>query len=158
MSPLHINRENARWWIVLGGVTAALIASDQKISDTLPQTTASTSPSRWTSRVGRRLFAVIRFGAPSISLVKPATTRERSTPAESNRSSHRYSDRRQHHENLQCEIGCFTGQDRNERVYCGRFQMARDVVVKKIVDRSSRGARTSIVVSVFLGNVVPKFS
>jgi hypothetical protein len=52
MSPLHINRENARWWIVLGGVTAALIASDQKINDTLPQTTALTSPSRWTSRLG----------------------------------------------------------------------------------------------------------
>src|SRR4030095_8765506 len=30
-SPLHINREDARWWIVFGGATAALIASDQKI-------------------------------------------------------------------------------------------------------------------------------
>jgi membrane-associated phospholipid phosphatase len=51
-SPLHINRENARWWITLGGATAALIASDQKITNTLPQTTAFTSPSRWTSRLG----------------------------------------------------------------------------------------------------------
>jgi len=51
-SPLHINRENARWWILFGGATAALIASDQKITDTLPQKTAFTGPSRWTSRMG----------------------------------------------------------------------------------------------------------
>ena len=51
-SPLHINGENARWWMLFGGATAALIASDQKISDTLPQTTAFTTPSRWASRLG----------------------------------------------------------------------------------------------------------
>jgi membrane-associated phospholipid phosphatase len=51
-SPLHINRDNARWWILFGGATAALIASDQKISDTLPQKTALTTPSRWASRLG----------------------------------------------------------------------------------------------------------
>jgi membrane-associated phospholipid phosphatase len=51
-SPLRINRDNARWWILLGGATAALIASDRTITDTLPQTTAFTTPSRWTSRLG----------------------------------------------------------------------------------------------------------
>jgi len=51
-SPLHINRENARWWILFGGATAALIASDRTITNTLPQTTAFTTPSRWTSRLG----------------------------------------------------------------------------------------------------------
>jgi hypothetical protein len=51
-SPLHINRENARWWILFGGATAALIASDQKITDTMPQKTAFTGPSRWASRLG----------------------------------------------------------------------------------------------------------
>jgi membrane-associated phospholipid phosphatase len=51
-SPLHINRENARWWLLFGGATAALIASDKEITDTLPQKTAFTGPSRWTSRMG----------------------------------------------------------------------------------------------------------
>src|SRR5262245_18579941 len=32
-SPFHINRDNARWWLLFGGTTAALIASDQKITN-----------------------------------------------------------------------------------------------------------------------------
>jgi membrane-associated phospholipid phosphatase len=52
LSPLHINREDARWWILFGGATAALIASDRTITNNLPQTTAFTTPSRWTSRFG----------------------------------------------------------------------------------------------------------
>jgi len=55
-SPFHINRENAKWWIVFGGATAALIAADQKISDTLPQKTFLTTPSKWTSRIGADYF------------------------------------------------------------------------------------------------------
>ncbi|PYS34507.1 MAG: hypothetical protein DMG14_29275 [Acidobacteria bacterium] len=51
-SPFHINRENAKYWAVLGGATAVLIGFDQKISDTLPQTTSVTRPSKWTSRIG----------------------------------------------------------------------------------------------------------
>jgi membrane-associated phospholipid phosphatase len=51
-SPLHINRENARWWLLFGGATAALIASDRTITNNLPQTTPFTTPSRWTSRLG----------------------------------------------------------------------------------------------------------
>jgi membrane-associated phospholipid phosphatase len=51
-SPFHINRENAKWWVLFGAGTAALIASDQKISDSLPQTNKLTTPSRWTSRLG----------------------------------------------------------------------------------------------------------
>jgi len=52
LSPFHINRENAKWWILLGGGTAALIATDQKFSDNLPQTTSLTKPSTWASRLG----------------------------------------------------------------------------------------------------------
>src|SRR5215831_19084744 len=51
-SPFHINRDNARWWLLLGGATASLIASDQKITNTMPQKTALTTPSRWASRLG----------------------------------------------------------------------------------------------------------
>ena len=51
-SPFHINRENAKWWILFGAATATLIANDQKISDTLPQTTFLTTPSKWASRLG----------------------------------------------------------------------------------------------------------
>jgi membrane-associated phospholipid phosphatase len=51
-SPFHINRENAKYWAVLGGATAVLIGFDQRISDTLPQTTSLTKPSTWASRIG----------------------------------------------------------------------------------------------------------
>jgi membrane-associated phospholipid phosphatase len=51
-SPLHINRENAKWWILFGAATGTLIANDQRISDTLPQKTFLTRPSTWASRIG----------------------------------------------------------------------------------------------------------
>src|SRR6516225_2201493 len=51
-SPFHINHENAKWWILFGGATGALIANDQRISDTLPQKTVLTKPSTWASRIG----------------------------------------------------------------------------------------------------------
>jgi len=51
-SPFHINRENAKYWAILGGATAVLIEFDQKISDTLPQRTFLTTPSTWASRIG----------------------------------------------------------------------------------------------------------
>lgn len=51
-SPFHINRENAKWWIVFGAATGALIANDQRISDTLPQKTVLTKSSTWASRLG----------------------------------------------------------------------------------------------------------
>jgi membrane-associated phospholipid phosphatase len=51
-SPFHINRENAKYWVLFGGATAVLIGFDQKISNTLPQTTSLTKPSTWASRIG----------------------------------------------------------------------------------------------------------
>ncbi len=51
-SPLHINRENAKWWLIFGGATAALIAADRKMSNGLPNTRAQISASRWASRLG----------------------------------------------------------------------------------------------------------
>ncbi len=52
LSPFHINRDNAKWWIFFGGLTGTLIAFDQRISDTMPQETALTTPSKWASRIG----------------------------------------------------------------------------------------------------------
>src|SRR5215467_13847085 len=51
-SPFHINRDNAKWWILFGAATGTLIANDQRISDTLPQKTFLTRPSTWASRIG----------------------------------------------------------------------------------------------------------
>lgn len=51
-SPAHINRSNAKWWLAFGGGTAALIATDQKFSNSLPQTTRFSTPSTWASRLG----------------------------------------------------------------------------------------------------------
>src|SRR5262245_11124754 len=55
-SPFRINRQNAKWWALFGGATATLISADQKISDSLPQTSAFTQPSRWASRLGADYF------------------------------------------------------------------------------------------------------
>jgi membrane-associated phospholipid phosphatase len=51
-SPFHINRENAKWWALFGGATATFIAVDQRISNSMPQTTALTTPSKWASKLG----------------------------------------------------------------------------------------------------------
>jgi len=51
-SPFHINRENAKWWIVFGAASATLIANDQKISDSMPQKNVLSKSSTWASRLG----------------------------------------------------------------------------------------------------------
>ena len=55
-SPLHINRRNAKWWIAFGAGTAALIATDQAVSNNLPQETRLTKSSQWASRLGSSYF------------------------------------------------------------------------------------------------------
>ena len=51
-SPFHINRDNAKWWIAFGGGTAALIAVDQRVSNSMAQQNSLTKPSTWASRLG----------------------------------------------------------------------------------------------------------
>ena len=55
-SPLQINRDNAKRWIVFGGGTAALIATDQAVSNNLAQETSLTTSSHWASRFGSAYF------------------------------------------------------------------------------------------------------
>jgi membrane-associated phospholipid phosphatase len=55
-SPFRINRNNARPWIVFGGGTLALIAVDQKFSNSMAQENRLTSPSKWASRLGSDYF------------------------------------------------------------------------------------------------------
>jgi len=51
-SPFHINRDNAKWWILFGGGTAALIATDKKFNQHLPNSNTQLSVSKWASRLG----------------------------------------------------------------------------------------------------------
>lgn len=55
-SPFHINRDNARRWLLFSGAAAALIPFDQKISDSLPNTHAQLSAGKWGSRFGADYF------------------------------------------------------------------------------------------------------
>lgn len=51
-SPFHINRDNAKWWILFGGGTAALIATDKKFNQHLSNSNTQLSASKWASRLG----------------------------------------------------------------------------------------------------------
>ena len=51
-SPLHIKAKDAKWWLIFGGATAALIAKDADISDQLSNSSRVVGVSKWTSRFG----------------------------------------------------------------------------------------------------------
>jgi len=51
-SPLHINRNNAKWWVLFGAGTAALIATDKKFNEHLPNSNTQVNASKWASRLG----------------------------------------------------------------------------------------------------------
>jgi membrane-associated phospholipid phosphatase len=57
-SPFRINRGNVKPWIIFAGGTAALIATDQKFSNRLPQETRLTPGSKWASRLGSDYFLI----------------------------------------------------------------------------------------------------
>src|SRR5262245_5473213 len=42
-SPLHINRDNAKWWALFGGSTIAFLPVDQRLSNSLPNTVSQIS-------------------------------------------------------------------------------------------------------------------
>jgi len=51
-SPFHTSKENAKWWAIFGGATAALVATDRWTSKQLPNTKDQLAVSTWTSRFG----------------------------------------------------------------------------------------------------------
>jgi len=51
-SPLHIDRDNAKWWALFGAGTAALIATDKKFNQHLSNSNTQLGVSRWASRLG----------------------------------------------------------------------------------------------------------
>jgi len=51
-SPFRMNRHNAGWWAFFGGTTAALIATDQRTSDALPDSPRQAAISSKVARMG----------------------------------------------------------------------------------------------------------
>lgn len=50
-SPAHITRRNAKWWVLFGGTTAAMIATDRPFMTALPNNQTQAAASRWASRL-----------------------------------------------------------------------------------------------------------
>jgi len=51
-SPFRMTRRNAKWWLIFGAVTGALIATDRRTSQQLPNTADQLAVSRGFSRLG----------------------------------------------------------------------------------------------------------
>ena len=51
-SPFRITRKNAKWWLIFGAATGALIATDHRTSEQLPNTGSQVAFSRHVSQVG----------------------------------------------------------------------------------------------------------
>jgi membrane-associated phospholipid phosphatase len=51
-SPFRMTRQNAKWWLIFGAVTSALIATDHRSSQQLPNTGDQLAFSRGVSRLG----------------------------------------------------------------------------------------------------------
>lgn len=51
-SPFHTSRANAKWWVIFGTATAALIATDKNTVKQLPNSPTQISVSKWGSRIG----------------------------------------------------------------------------------------------------------
>ena len=73
-SPLHINRDNAKWWILFGAGTAALLATDRTVSDHLPQSNTQLRVSKWASRAGAD-YTIYPLTASTVSIARVAGRR-----------------------------------------------------------------------------------
>jgi len=55
-SPFHTTKADRKWWLIFGGATAGLIASDRWTSKQLPNTNDQLAVARWTSKFGGAPF------------------------------------------------------------------------------------------------------
>jgi len=62
-SPFHTTRADRKWWLIFGGATAGLIASDHWTSKQLPNTTDQLAVAKWTSKFGGAPFLLPASGA-----------------------------------------------------------------------------------------------
>ena len=51
-SPFRMTRRNAKWWLIFGAATGALIATDRRSAQQLPNTGDQVAVSRGVSRLG----------------------------------------------------------------------------------------------------------
>jgi membrane-associated phospholipid phosphatase len=51
-SPFHTSKADAKWWVIFGGTTAVLLATDRWTSKQLPNTSDQVAVATWTSRLG----------------------------------------------------------------------------------------------------------
>jgi hypothetical protein len=61
-SPFRMKRSDAKWWLLVGAGTAALIATDYRISKQLPDSGTSVSVGTDISRAGQ-VYSVYPFAA-----------------------------------------------------------------------------------------------
>jgi membrane-associated phospholipid phosphatase len=61
-SPFHMHESDAKWWLIFGGATAALIATDRNIVRSLPNTDNEVRISNYISHAGA-VYTTISIGA-----------------------------------------------------------------------------------------------
>ena len=62
-SPFHTSKSDAKWWVIFGTTTAALVATDRWTSRQLPNTKDQVTIATWTSRLGAAYTLIPIMGA-----------------------------------------------------------------------------------------------
>jgi len=78
-SPFRMTRRNAKWWLILGGVTGALIATDRRSSQQLPNTGDQLAFSRHVSQLGAEYTLIPMVGGFYLSGVLTRQSKLRDT-------------------------------------------------------------------------------
>jgi membrane-associated phospholipid phosphatase len=62
-SPFHTSKSDAKYWVIFGAATAALVATDRHVMDRLPNSSSQVSISTWGSRFGASYTLIPISGA-----------------------------------------------------------------------------------------------